>query len=85
MNRKKALLKKVQNIVDNIKTDELLKRIEQDEKEKQEYEIIFNDINIEYKNENNCYEFKNKVKCKKYEKYNNYDMEDDEWTSIKVS
>lgn len=37
----KKLLKKVDKIVENINTDYLLKKIEEDEKEKQEYELYF--------------------------------------------
>ena len=37
------LLKKVNNIVENIDTDYLLKKIEEDEKQEQDYEIYFED------------------------------------------
>ena len=39
----KKMLKKVDEIVDNIDTDYLLKKLEEDEKQKQNYEIYFED------------------------------------------
>lgn len=39
----KRLLKKVDNIVENIDTDYLLKKLEDYEKQEQEYELYFED------------------------------------------
>lgn len=39
----KRLLKKVDKIVENINTDYLLRKLEEDEKQEQDYEIYFED------------------------------------------
>lgn len=40
-NKIEKLLKKVDDIVENIDTDYLLKKLEEDEKQEQDYEIYF--------------------------------------------
>lgn len=41
----KRLLKKVDNIVENIDTDYLIKKITEDEKQEQEYELYIRKVN----------------------------------------
>ena len=84
MKKIKKMLKKVDDIVKNIDTEELLKKMELDEKEQQEYELQFDEIKVYYNN-NNKYKTKNEVKYNKYKSYNDYDVEGNEWTSIKAS
>ena len=84
MNRIKKLLNRLDDIVDNINADELIKRIEIDEKEQQQYAIQFEEIKVYYNN-NSEYITKNKIKYNNYKEYNDYDVEESVWTSIKAS
>ena len=85
MKRIKILLKKVNKIVENIDTDELIKSIELDEKEEQEYDIKLNEIKIDFSDNNMQYVLRNKIRYSMYKEYNDYDMEEYIWTSIKAS
>lgn len=84
MKRIKKLLKKVNDIVNNIDTNELLERIEIDEEQQQEFEVSFNEMKVYYE-DNVQYTVKNKIKYSKYKEYNDYNTEEDIWTSLKAS
>ena len=82
MKRVKKLLKKVNKIVENIDIKDVIKKIEEDKEE--DFSIEVNEIKVYYK-ENEEYKIRPKNIYKKYNEYNNYDMEVNEWTSIKAS
>ena len=86
MSRLKKLLRKADKIVENIDTDYLLKKIEEDEKQEQEYELYFDEISAIFNDEliNNKY-INYSSKSKLYIEYNYYEVGEEKWTSIKAS
>lgn len=52
--------------------------------EENELSLLQNEIKISYE-ENNRYKISSNNKCNNYEEYNDFDMEEDSWTSLKAS
>lgn len=84
MNRLKRLMRKIDNIVDNISIEEIEKRIMEDEEEEINFELSTNDYReIDFEEKPVKY---NKIIKEKY-KYNEYNeyLEEMQWTSLKAS
>lgn len=62
----KRLLKKVDKIVENINTDYLLKKIEEDEKHEQEFELLF--FGVDYGEGESMSALSRKIEMEKTEK-----------------
>lgn len=82
MKRLKRLLNKVNKIVEDLDIQDIINKIESDEEES--FYIQLNELNVYYQN-NDEYKMKIKNKYKNYEEYNDYDMEEYSWTSLKAS
>lgn len=84
MSRLKRLMKKIDNIVDNMTIEEIEERIRIDEEENIDIELCSNDYKeIDFENKNIKYYIEIKKQCR-YSKYNEY-LEEEEWTSLKAS
>ncbi len=82
MKRVKKLIRKINEIVENIDIQEVIDKMKADEEN--ELSLLQNEIKISYE-ENNRYKISSNNKCNNYEEYNDFDMEEDSWTSLKAS
>ena len=82
MKRIKKLLKKVNKIVENIDIQDVINKMQLDKEE--ELCLQQNEIKICYE-DNEKYKISSKNQYNNYEYYNDYDMEEDLWTSSKAS
>ena len=82
MKRVKKLIRKINEIVENIDIQEVIDKMKADEEN--ELSLQQNEIKISYE-ENNRYKISSNNKCNNYEEYNDFDMEEDSWTSLKAS
>lgn len=82
MKRVKKLIKKINEIVENIDIQEVIDKMKADEEN--ELSLQQNEIKISYE-ENKRYKISSNNKYNNYEDYNDFDMEEDSWTSLKAS
>ena len=82
MKRVKKLIRKINEIVENIDIQEVIDKMKADEEN--ELSLLQNEIKISYE-ENNRYKISSNNKYNNYEEYNDFDMEEDSWTSLKAS
>lgn len=83
MSRIKRLLKKVDKIVENIDIQEVINKIQEDTEE--ELHLQQSEIKVCYEIDKEKYKVSSINKYNNYECYNNYDVEEESWTSLKAS
>lgn len=83
MDRIKRLLKKVDKIIENIDVQDVINKMQADTEE--EFYLQQNEMNVSYKTEDEKYKMTSKNKYKDYECYNDYEVEDEIWTSLRAS
>lgn len=84
MSRFKKLIKKINQIVDEISIEEIERRIDLDEQEKVDLELCENNFkSVDFKEKEIKYNTNANVESN-YNEYNEY-LEDGEWTSLKAS
>lgn len=83
MSRIKRLLKKVDKIIENIDIQDVINKMKEDTET--ELHLQQSEMKVCYQTDNEKYKIASKNKYNNYASYNNYEVEENSWTSIKAS
>lgn len=83
MSRIKRLLRKVDKIIENIDIQDVINKMKEDTET--ELYLQQSEMKVCYQTDNEKYKIASKNKYNNYASYNNYEVEENSWTSIKAS